>query len=186
MSLNIISTHEISVFSGKNGYHVSGLAPTFKYYGRLEAALKAIGWQEAFRVIMEELYPQFVDVVVNQFGKDRVKWGVQGLAGPHSSMTYPRYIGVEVTLTSFTDHQKSTTGTVETTVWPGNHAQAALRMLHYEVDAYCFKKGAFMDEMSLISFVRERSELIVNGMAKHEVTQRASEQVTDLDEEEAE
>jgi hypothetical protein len=184
MSLEIIAFEDISVNSGKNGYQVAGLSSSLKYYGRLEAAVKAVGWDKAFAMVMEETYAKLVSSANDLFGRNKVTWESQGVAGTHVAKTYPRYTGVELELVSFTDHQLSKSDTVTTTIFPGNHGQAALRMIHFDIDAHCFNNGPFAKEGDLMEFIRQRAEQVLADMRNFEIYDVADTVEKDEDEDE--
>lgn len=171
---------------GSRGYNIY-LNGRKKYYGRMYDALKRFGWikahealtidaPERLKMVMEENLPK----------KTRVSWRCTGVAGPYSCQTYTRFMGVSLSLTSFTDSHLSNDGVVHSKMIPATHAQAGLHMIIQDVESKAFKDGAFECEEDLIAYISERCDVVARDMANFTVLEGSDEDDSEDEDESSE
>lgn len=132
-----------------------------KYFGRLNDALKRFGWgaaavflhgeeEIALKEHLKQTYPE----------KVRVRWSMEGIAGPYECETVPHHRGTALTLTSFTDSHLAKSPTTTSSCFPATHAQAAMKMLIMDVESKAFRDGPFSSEEEMLGFMKERFSAI--------------------------
>jgi hypothetical protein len=76
---------------------------------------------------------------------------------------------VEAEYVSFSENHLATTGVVSEQRFPGNHAQAVLGMMYFDVLSQGLKDGPFDSEDAFCSFIKARYEQYCSDIEGFEV-----------------